>query len=193
MPIRTASTDIARAATTSLLGGCLAALLLAAELDASRDSLETAVTLNPSYAAARYSLGWVEMQRGENDRCTELIGSARLLSPFDPLMYAMQGVLALNLALMGQSDEALELAKQSLRQPNAHHGAAAFGAVTHALCGDMQRARHYWGLVQRADSKYDKKHFMTAFPFRRHSDLQRIGKALDAISAPSPPTRRASS
>jgi TolB-like protein len=45
------------------------AQLVEGELDASKRSLETAIELNPSYAIAQYSLGWVALQLGENALC----------------------------------------------------------------------------------------------------------------------------
>jgi tetratricopeptide (TPR) repeat protein len=42
------------------------AYLLRGELEASKESLLTAIKLNPSYAIAQYSLGWVALQLGEH-------------------------------------------------------------------------------------------------------------------------------
>jgi TolB-like protein/DNA-binding winged helix-turn-helix (wHTH) protein len=109
--------------------------LLRGELDAARLSLETAIDLNPSYAIAQYSLGWVALQLGERELCLERVGFARRLSPYDPLKFAMLGVSALNLALMGRTADAVELSKRSTLQANAHHLAYAFAAITHALGG----------------------------------------------------------
>lgn len=159
------------------------AQLLGTDLEASRSSLETAIELNPSYATAKYSLGWVAMHLGENDLCIDSIGSALRLSPYDPLIYAMHGVLALNLALMGRPSEAITLSAQSMRQPNAHYQVGAFAAVTHALGGQLGQARDYWEKVQRAKPGYDFDRFLSVFPFRRESDIRQIRKSVDAIQA----------
>ena len=159
------------------------AQLLGAELDASRNSLETAIELNPSYATAKYSLGWVAMHLGDNDLCIDSIESALRLSPYDPLLYAMYGVLALNLALMGRTSEAVRLSEESIRQPNAHYQVGSFAALTLALDGQLDRARDYWKGVQRAVPGYDYDRFLSAFPFRREADTRRIRETLAAIEA----------
>ena len=159
------------------------AQLLGTELDASRSSLETAIELNPSYATAKYSLGWVAMHLGENELCVNSIESALRLSPYHPLIYAMHGVLALNLALMGRIEDAITLSAQSMRQPNAHYQVGAFAAVTHALGGKMERARDYWEKVQRAKPGYDFDRFLSVFPFRRESDIRQIRKSLNSMHA----------
>jgi TolB-like protein/DNA-binding winged helix-turn-helix (wHTH) protein len=160
------------------------AQLLRAELEASKRSLETAIDLNPSYAIAQYSLGWVALQLGEHELCSERIGLARRLSPYDPLKFAMLGVTALNLAMMGRTGEAVVLAKQSLRQPNAHYQANAFAAVTHALDGQTDRARELFAKVRQVVPAYDLADFLAVFPFRRDDDARCIRKAFDAMRPP---------
>ena len=71
--------------------------LLRGDLESARSELGSAIELNPSYAIAHYSLGWVGLQLGENELCCERIAFARRLSPYDPLKFAMLGVYALNL------------------------------------------------------------------------------------------------
>ena len=83
-------------------------------------ALQTAIDLNPSYATAQYPLVWVALQPGEKELCLDRVGFARRLSPSDPLEFAMLGVYALNLAMMGRTEEAAELSSQSTLRPNAH-------------------------------------------------------------------------
>jgi len=157
------------------------AQLVEGELDASKRSLETAIDLNPSYAIAQYSLGWVALQLGENALCRNRIDIARRLSPYDPLKFAMLGVYALNLAMMGQTKEATALAVQSLKQPNAHHQAVAFAAVTHALGGQLDRARAYFCRVRARSPGYDIEDFLAVFPFRKEEDRRRVIRAFDVM------------
>jgi len=157
------------------------AQLLEGELDASKRSLETAVELNPSYAIAQYSLGWVALQLGENVLCRDRIDIARRLSPYDPLKFAMLGVYALNLAMMGQTKEAAAIAKQSTQEVNAHHQALAFAAVTHALDGQRDRARAYFRRVRATVPDYDIKDFLAVFPFSKADDRGRVKRAFDVM------------
>lgn len=155
--------------------------LLRGELESARRELEVATELNPSYAIAHYSLGWVGLELGENELCRERIAFARRLSPYDPLKFAMLGVYALNLAMMGDTAGAVPLAVESTQQPNAHHQALAFAAVTHALDGQAERAGGYLARIRGIAPQYDLADFLAVYKFRREVDVARIRRAFDAM------------
>jgi hypothetical protein len=111
--------------------------------------------------------------------CHDRIGFARRLSPYDPLKFAMLGVSGLNLALMGRTDEAVELARESLQQANAHYLVTAFAAVTHAVSGELDQAGRYFSQIRKVSPDFDVDDFLTVFAFQRDRDLKRVGKAFD--------------
>ncbi len=158
------------------------AYLLRGELDAAKAALETSIELNPSYAIAQYSLGWVGMQIGMNQLCLDKIACARRLSPYDPLKFGMLGVCALNLALMGRTEEAIALSSQSTLQPNAHHLVHVFAALTHALGGDVAEARGYFGRVIATVPNYGIDDFLAVFAFQREQDRAQIEHAFAALA-----------
>lgn len=160
------------------------AYLLQGKLEASKRSLEKAIDLNPSYAIAQYSLGWVALQLGENELCLDRVGFASRLSPRDPLKFAMLGVYALNLAMMGRTAEAAELSIQSMQQPNAHYQALAFAAVTHALDGRRKRAREFLQRIQTERPNYGIDEFLSVYRFQRKHDLERLHKAFRDMERP---------
>jgi TolB-like protein len=153
------------------------AYLLQGDLESSKQELQEAIDLNPSYAIAQYSLGWVALQLGENELCLDRVGFARRLSPNDPLRFAMLGVYALNLAMMGRTGEAVELADRSMLQPNAHYQALAFAAVTHALDGQTRKARKFLQRIQTERPGYGFDDFLSVYRFQREADLDRLHKA----------------
>ncbi len=153
------------------------AYLLQGDLEASKHSLHIAIEMNPSYAIAQYSLGWVALQLGENELCLDRVGFARRLSPSDPLSFAMLGVYALNLALMGRTEEAAELAVQSTHRPNAHYQALAFAAVTHALDGRRDEARAFLERIHADRPGYGFEDFITVYRFQQERDIELIRKA----------------
>jgi len=153
------------------------AYLLHGNLEASKQSLETAIHLNPSYAVAQYSLGWVGLQLGDNELCQSRIDMARKLSPYDPLKFAMLGVYGLNLALMGRTEEAVVLAKQSVAQPNTHHLSLAFAAICHALDGQIREGARYLRRVRAVAPDYTSHDFFNTFKFRQPDDIARITRA----------------
>ena len=160
------------------------AYLLQGKLDASKQSLEKAIDLNPSYAIAQYSLGWVALQLGENELCLDRVAFASRLSPRDPLKFAMLGVYALNLAMMGRTAEAAELSIQSVQQPNAHYQALAFAAVTHALDGRRNKAREFLQRIQVERPNYGIDEFLSAYRFQRKQDIERLQKAFRDMERP---------
>lgn len=113
--------------------------------------------------------------------CRDKIELAQRLSPYDPLKFAMLGVYALNLALMGQTEEAAALSVRSTLQPNAHYQAVAFAAVTHALDGQLDRARAFFSRIRAVAPGYDLKDFLAVYPFRRERDINRVSKAFEVL------------
>jgi TolB-like protein len=159
------------------------AFLLQGNLEASKQSLETAIQLNPSYAIAQYSLGWVGLELGENELCKSRIDLARKLSPHDPLKMAMLGVYGLNLALMGQTEEAVSYATQSVAQPNAHYQVSAFAAVILALDGQLRKGAEYLGRARAVAPNYTSRDFFAVFKFRQPDDIARIRRAFSDLES----------
>jgi TolB-like protein len=153
------------------------AYLLRGEMEESKRAVNTATSLNPSYAIAQYSRGWVGLQLGENQVCHDRIRFARRLSPYDPLKFAMLGVSGLNLALMGRAEEAVDLARQSLQQANAHYLVTAFAAVTHAVSGHIDQAHRYLTRIRKVSPGFDVSDFLTVFRFQRDRDIKLVNKA----------------
>jgi tetratricopeptide (TPR) repeat protein len=165
------------------------AYLLTGELQTAKSALHTAVDINPSYAVAQYTLGWVALQIGENDLCLDRVGFARRLSPYDPLSFAMLGVYALNLAIMGRTNEAASIALQSTLRPNAHHLALAFAAVTHALDGQTDCARDLLSRTRSVHPGYGLEDFLAVFQFQRENDIALLRGAFAAMETASPRRR----
>jgi len=153
---------------------------LEGSLDAARNSVETATTLNPSYATAQYFLGWVAMQLGDRETCHERIDMARVLSPLDPLIYGMLGVSALNLALMGDADEALRRTNKALLHPDVHYQAHAVAAAIFALSGEIEKARDMLARVKKVKPNYGIDDFFATYAFQTQDDIRRISAALES-------------
>ena len=115
--------------------------------------------------------------------CLGRIDMARKLSPYDPLKFAMLGVYALNLALMGRTEEAAKIAKQSVAQPNAHYQALAFAAVSHALDGQLRKGAEYFRRVRAASPGYKAPAFFNVYRFRQAEDIARIERAFTDLDA----------
>jgi TolB-like protein len=149
-------------------------------LEAAMDSITLSADLNPSYATAQYFQGWVAMQLGEHETCLERIDLARRLSPYDPLIYGMLGVSAMNLALMGQFDEAVRRTDEGLLHPDVHYQALAWAAMCYSISGRLDKARPLLERVRAVNADYSVEDFFAVYAFQRDRDIERIREAFAA-------------
>lgn len=166
------------------------AQLLKGDLETAGTCLKTAVELNPSYAIALYTLGWVNMHLGHNEQAIEQIAAARRLSPLDPLMFAMLGVQALSLALSGRTREAADLAIESLEFPNVHIQVYAFSALTLSLDNQWNAANRMMKHVWKQHPNYGARQFLENFPFQRNRDISTISGVFRQLTANAEGARR---
>lgn len=150
-------------------------------LQAAKESVDIATSLNPSYATAQYFRGWVAMLLGERDSCLERVDLARRLSPYDPLIYGMLGVSAINLALMGKFDEARSRAKEALLHPDMHHQAYAMTVAIFAVTGDHDIAQKLLERVRSVRPDYSLDDFFTVYAFQNQDDVRRIARAFSSV------------
>lgn len=157
------------------------AQFLEGNLQAAKNSIEIATSLNPSYATAQYFLGWIAMQLGERDSCLERVDLARRLSPYDPLIYGMLGVSAINLALMGKSDEAKSRATEALSHPDIHYQAHAMTVAIFSVAGDLESATRLLERVKSVKPDYSLDDFFSVYPFQKQDDVRRISRAFGSV------------
>ncbi len=155
--------------------------LLRGEIEQAIQAFKKAIALNPSYAGAHYSLGWAHMLLGERALSHERLELARRLSPFDPLVFAMQGVGALNLALSGKTGEGAALARTAILHPNAHHHVLSTVAIVYALDGQRERARALFSRVRAVAPRYDLTEFLRTLQFRQQTDVDQLRKAFNVV------------
>jgi len=150
------------------------ALCLSGDLEAARRAVIEATELSPSYASAQYYLGWISMQLGERELCEERIDLASRLSPKDPLIYGMLGVSAMNLALMGRGEEAVERARAALVHPSVHYQARAMAVAIYSVAGRADLAADQFKAVRAVDPKYSADDFFSAYAFQQAEDIDQI-------------------
>jgi TolB-like protein len=147
------------------------------------EELETCAKLNPSSAVFQYSLAFALTLFGDPQRSDDLVSKARRLSPFDPMTYAMFGVRAQNLALLGQYEEAADFGLRAAEQPNVHHHVLAIGAYCNLLAGRHAEALVLYRRVLAARPGYSVQDFLRACPFRRKDQVQLVKGAFDGLRA----------
>ena len=91
--------------------------------------------------------------------------TSRVLSPFDPLLFAMLGSRAIAMARQGQYAEVADWAVKAASRPNAHPHIYAIAACTLARAGQMDAARAHVAAIRRVRPGYGVHDFLDAFRF----------------------------
>ncbi|MEO8061356.1 MAG: tetratricopeptide repeat protein [Pseudomonadota bacterium] len=139
------------------------AMWLRGSQDQAIVELERAVELSPNYATAHYTLAFVHSQSGDPAAAISFSDHSRLLSPFDPMLFAMLGARALALARLGQYDSAADWAIKAAARPNAHQHIMAIAAITLGLAGRLGEAKMYRKKIAERADKYSVADFLAAF------------------------------
>lgn len=157
------------------------ALFLTGAIEDAFSAVSRATALNPSYATAQYFSGWLAMQLGDHQEGLDRMELSMRLSPQDPLIYGMQGVSALSLALLGRGKEACERASQARKHPDVHYQAHALGVVLFSLAGDPERAEQALRDARAVKPDYDLNEFFSVYAFQREEDIRLLTDAFRDI------------
>ena len=141
------------------------AMWLRGNQDQAIVELERAVELSPNYATAHYTLAFVHSQSGDPAAAISFSDHSRLLSPFDPMLFAMLGARALALARLGQHDAAADWAVKAAARPNAHQHIMAIAAITLGLAGRFDEAKAYRQKIGERVDNYTVADFLAAFRY----------------------------
>jgi TolB-like protein len=144
---------------------------------------EVANSLNPSSSLGQFAQAFAMMHLGDNERSNKLLDSARRLSPYDPMSYAMLGVQAVNNAMLGHYDDAADLSVKGA-------GLLAWqcqmfpviAAYCNVLAGRNDVAGMYFKQLQDTRPGYDKTDYFRAFPHQRDEDITKITTAFEALN-----------
>ena len=139
--LATLAAEFGRDDAVALAFAGLALGYVVGDFDRALALIDRARDLNPNFATAWYASGTVRAFRGgEPDRAIDHLTRAIRLSPFDPLMFAMLGMMAFAHVGAGRYEEAAGWAEKAvLERPNV--SATLRGAVvSNALAGRRQEA-----------------------------------------------------
>lgn len=141
------------------------ALWLRGRHDEAVAELDTCVGLSPNFALGHYMLAFVHSQSGDARLAVRESDQSRLLSPYDPLLFAMLGARAMGLMRLGRHEEAAAAALQAAAQPNAHVHILGIALHCLALAGREAEAREFAAAVRRLQPGYGVDDFLRAFRF----------------------------
>ncbi|MCW5634644.1 MAG: tetratricopeptide repeat protein [Rubrivivax sp.] len=111
------------------------------EYDLAIADNESAIALNPSFAAAHCGLGDSLAYECRYDEAVERFRKAVALSPNDPQLWAFLTYGALALIFMGEHEEALRWADRASALPNCQYWTTAHRAVALAALGRRDEAQ----------------------------------------------------
>lgn len=141
------------------------ALWLRDRFDQSIVELERSVELSPNYVMGHYSMAFIQSQAGSPQTAIASSDLSRMLSPFDPLLFAMFGARAMALARLGDFAQAADWATKAAARPNAHKHVLAIAAFTLALADRGEQAAAHLAAIRKDLPGYGIDDFFTAMHF----------------------------
>jgi TolB-like protein len=151
---------------------------LSGDLDTGLGWLDRATQLSPNYAQGVYARAWTHSLLGKGADGQRDVDQAMLLSPLDPLRYAMLATRALSHLVRAEYEQAAHWGERGAREPGAHALIAVIAAACHALNGDDARAQAWCRDAQRRQPSVTCQRFFRSFPFADPGLRQEIAGAL---------------
>lgn len=144
---------------------------------------EIANALNPSFSIGKFAQAFAMMHLGDNEGSNRMLESARRLSPYDPMTYAMLGVQAINTAMLGQYDDAADLSvKGAGLQAWQCQMFPVVAAYCNVLAGRDDLARKYFKQLRDTRPGYTQTDYFRAFPHQRDEDVIKITSAFETLN-----------
>ncbi|MEO6030982.1 MAG: hypothetical protein ABIP61_03605, partial [Burkholderiaceae bacterium] len=160
------------------------ALFLAREHEPAMQSVSRSLAANPNFAQWHYALGFIRVHAGAAAQALPDLDAAERLSPFDPLLFAVEGSRAISLAIQGQYDEAAAWSVRATREPNAHFHIRAIAAACLALAGHQAEAETFAQRVCREHPGYSIGVYERSFPHKAASHRELMARALRSAGVP---------
>jgi TolB-like protein len=160
------------------------ARFLAGEHDQAIQSVNTSLAVNTNFAQGHYALGFIGAHAGLPVQALPALATAERLSPYDPLLFAIESARALSLAIEGRYDEAAAWGIRSTSEPNAHFHIPAIAAACLVLANRRDEALGYAKRACSAHPGYSIRVFRRSFPqkFAAHREL--LTQALRSAGVP---------
>ena len=157
---------------------------VAGEIDDGAALIARSLELNPNLAWAWLFSGWVKVLGGNPEEAIEPISRAMRLSPQDPHIFNMQGVIAWAYFLAGRYDEASVWAEKAVR----YHPNYLLGSLIHpaskAYAGKLDEAQQAMARLRKLDPKLRISNLTDLVPLRRQVDATKFADGLRRAGLP---------
>ncbi len=146
--------------------------------------VDRASRLNPNLMDAWVSSGLVRLMSGEWDMAIDHFARAMRLSPFDPLLFMMQGGTATGHFYTGRYHEAAVWAAKSIGTNPTNPGAWRTAAASNALLGRQQQAQNAVAHLRQLDPALRLANLKSVIPNLRPEDFVKIKDGLRKAGLP---------
>ena len=160
------------------------ALTLSRQHEAAIPELETAIELNPSFAQAHYALGMALGTSGQPAQAVGHIETAMRLSPHDAYFGQFLTHIAEAMLFLRRHDEAVDYARQSLRQPNIQWSRWAILAAALGHRGEIDEARQSLDALARLVPEFDLKMVRDYWPISDAASMDYLLEGLAKAGVP---------
>jgi len=143
---------------------------------------DRSIELSPNYAFARYNRGLAHAVINNCVESEENAQSALMLSPIDPLRYAMLATRSLSHMSRENYVEASQWGEKAAVSPNSHIHIHAIAAIGHYLSNDLEKASGWAAKVNSAKPSNYKEKFLRCFPFRDQKMIRRVESAFKNLN-----------
>lgn len=116
-------------------------LWLEGDIDGARQAAERSIALSPSFAYGHCDLGVIEAMHGDARRGIAQLALFQSLSPFDQVMPAVQFSRGLAHFRLGETQQAVQWVRNSVRQSYVFASSHIPAALILAACGHPDEAR----------------------------------------------------
>ncbi|MBN9267356.1 MAG: winged helix-turn-helix domain-containing protein [Hyphomicrobium sp.] len=160
------------------------AYLLQRDFDLALEEIGLSIELSPSFALGHYSSAFAKLLSGDYAGSVGSVRTARRLSPYDIMSFAMIALEAFDAAVAGNNELAATLADRAARQPNAHYHILAIAAFCNSLAGRDAAARQYIDRLGKVHPGYRISDYFQAFPYREDTLKGRMRNELRRLGLP---------
>jgi tetratricopeptide (TPR) repeat protein len=154
------------------------------DFDAGRLLIDRALALNPNFANAWSSSGFLRVWTGDPDTAIRHFAQFRRLSPLGHAMPRSLAGSAFAHFFAGRYEEASSLAEQALQESPNLHPVLRVCAASHALAGRIERARAVMMRLRQIDPKLLVSNLGDLTPLQRPEDMARYADAMRKAGLP---------
>jgi adenylate cyclase len=154
------------------------------EIDKGVGLVDRALRLNPNLMEAWLSSGLVRLVLGEWDLAIDHFARAMRLSPFDPMLFMMQGGTATGHFSTGRYDEATAWIAKSIAENPKNLSAWRIAAASNALAGRQEQAQNAIAHLREQDPTLRIATLKSVIQFPRPDVLARMEHGLRQAGLP---------